>query len=68
MRKFRVNGNEYNDETTPYVIAEVGHNHQGNLETAILLIEAAAKAGAQAVKFQKRDNQSLYSSEAYAAP
>lgn len=68
MRKFRVNGNEYSDETTPYVIAEVGHNHQGNLETAILLIEAAAKAGAQAVKFQKRDNQSLYSSEAYSAP
>ncbi len=68
MRKFKINGREYGDETTPYVIAEVGHNHQGNLETAILLIEAAAKAGAQAVKFQKRDNRSLYSSEAFSAP
>jgi sialic acid synthase len=68
MRKFKINGKEYNDETTPYVIAEVGHNHQGNLETAVSLIHAAAKAGAQAVKFQKRDNKTLYSPEAFSAP
>jgi N,N'-diacetyllegionaminate synthase len=34
------------------VIAEIGVNHEGNVDTACRLVEAAAKAGADAVKFQ----------------
>jgi N-acetylneuraminate synthase len=37
-----------------YVIAEIGLNHNGDVELAKRLIDAAADAGAQAVKFQKR--------------
>lgn len=37
-----------------YVIAEIGLNHNGSLDTAKRLIDVAAFAGAQAVKFQKR--------------
>ncbi|WP_353826830.1 N-acetylneuraminate synthase family protein [Agromyces sp. SYSU T0242] len=37
-----------------YVIAEIGLNHNGDVEIAKQLIEVAARAGAQAVKFQKR--------------
>jgi N-acetylneuraminate synthase len=37
-----------------YVIAEIGLNHNGDVETAKRLIDVAADAGAQAVKFQKR--------------
>ena len=37
-----------------YVIAEVGINHNGELENAKKLIDVAAEAGCQAVKFQKR--------------
>jgi N-acetylneuraminate synthase len=37
-----------------YVIAEIGLNHNGDVELAKQLIDLAADAGAQAVKFQKR--------------
>ncbi|MFC6864711.1 N-acetylneuraminate synthase family protein [Halomicroarcula sp. GCM10025817] len=37
---------------TPYIIAEVGGNHGGDVDTAKRYLEAAAKAGADAVKFQ----------------
>jgi len=38
-----------------YIIAEAGINHNGDIGDAIRLIDAAAYAGCQAVKFQKRD-------------
>jgi len=37
-----------------YVIAEIGINHNGDLDVARRLIDVAADAGCQAVKFQKR--------------
>lgn len=37
-----------------YVIAEIGLNHNGDVDIAKRLIDVAAKAGADAVKFQKR--------------
>ena len=37
-----------------FVIAEIGINHNGDLFIAKQLIDAAARAGADAVKFQKR--------------
>jgi N-acetylneuraminate synthase len=37
-----------------YVIAEIGINHNGDIETAIQMIDAAVHAGVDAVKFQKR--------------
>jgi N-acetylneuraminate synthase len=37
-----------------YVIAEIGLNHNGDVEIAKQLVDVAANAGAQAVKFQKR--------------
>ncbi|WGS85332.1 N-acetylneuraminate synthase [Methylomonas sp. UP202] len=38
--------------TSIYIIAEAGVNHNGDLDTAIALIDAAVAAGADAVKFQ----------------
>ena len=52
-----------NDE--PFVIAEVGQNHQGKLENALEFIRIFAFEGADAIKFQTRDNKTLFSKSAY---
>ena len=48
------------EQHPPFIIAEIGVNHDGSLSKAKKLIDAAVNAGAHAVKFQKRDIASLY--------
>ena len=48
------------DDQPTYIIAEIGVNHNGFLDLAIKLIDVAIDAGADAVKFQKRDLNELY--------
>lgn len=43
-----------------FIIAEAGMNHNGSLAMALQLVEVAVKAGADAIKFQKRDLQHIY--------
>jgi N-acetylneuraminate synthase/sialic acid synthase len=54
-----------NDDSECYVIAEIGHNHQGSLEICRKMFLAAKQAGVNAVKLQKRDNKTLFTKEAY---
>lgn len=56
---------EIKDE--PLVIAEVGQNHQGELDIAREYIKVFAGAGADVIKFQTRNNKYLFSEDAYAA-
>lgn len=54
MRKVKI-GNYWVGEGEPaFIIAEIGINHNGDLETAKRLIDAAVLSGCNAVKFQKR--------------
>lgn len=46
-----------------FVIAEIGINHNGRIDLAKKMIDASVESGADAVKFQKRDIQSVYSEE-----
>lgn len=51
-----------------FIVAEIGINHNGNVETALQLIDAAVDAGCQAVKFQKRTVDLVYDEVELARP
>lgn len=54
-----------NDASDCFVIAEIGHNHQGKVDLCKQLFDAAKDAGAHAVKLQKRDNRALFTDAFY---
>ena len=56
------------NDGTPFVTAEVGQNHQGDLDKAREYIRIFAFEGADAIKFQTRSNKHLFSQDAYDAP
>ncbi len=68
MRKLSIDGVNIQDDGGCYVIAEIGNNHQGKLETAMEMFRVARECGANAVKLQKRDNRSLYTKASYNKP
>jgi sialic acid synthase len=59
-RVLNIGPHEIGDHTSCYVIAEVGHNHQGSVKICMDLFKAAKEAGVHAVKLQKRNNRKLY--------
>ena len=56
------------DNEPCFIIAEIGINHNGDIETAKKLIDASVEAGAQAVKFQKRTVEVVYSTDELLKP
>ena len=51
-----------------FIIAEIGINHNGSMSICKELIDVAKTAGCDAVKFQKRNLESLYRKEALENP
>ena len=54
MRTLTFGNHVIGDGHPTYIVAEIGINHNGSLDTARRLIDAAANAKCDAVKFQKR--------------
>jgi sialic acid synthase SpsE len=57
--------NEIINSKYPYIIAEIGANHNGDMEIAKRMIDSAKDCGADAVKFQSWTPQSLIAQEEY---
>ena len=68
MPELVVDGKKISQESPAFVIAEIGHNHQGDVDKAKALIHAARECGVDAVKFQKRDNRTLFTRAFYESP
>lgn len=60
---YKIKGREH-----PFIIAEIGINHNGSVEIARKLIDMAKECGADAVKFQKRTIDIVYTKELLDSP
>jgi N,N'-diacetyllegionaminate synthase len=65
MKTVRLGEVEVGMDRPAYIIAEVGSNHNGDMDLCRRLIDAAADAGAHAVKFQSWTDTSLIAEEEY---
>jgi len=66
--KLKIGNRTIGDGEPCFVIAEIGINHNGDIEIAKKLIAAAMLAGCEAVKFQKRTIEVVYSAGELARP
>lgn len=68
MAEVKIGNSLIGDNHPCYAIAEIGINHNGDLDIAKKLIDVAVEAGCNAVKFQKRTIEIVYSAEELARP
>jgi N-acetylneuraminate synthase len=68
MAEIRIGSSLVGDGHPCYVVAEIGINHNGDIQLAEQLIDTAEAAGCNAVKFQKRTIDVVYTPEELAKP
>ena len=68
MRVVRIGDRNVGDGQPCYVIAEIGINHNGDVAQAKRLVSVALAAGCDAVKFQKRTIEVVYTPDELAKP
>ena len=61
MSSVRIGGDVVGGGEPTWVIAEIGINHNGSMDLAKAMIDAACDVGCDAVKFQKRTVEAVYS-------
>src|ERR1700748_2363724 len=64
----RIGSKTVGESQPAYVIAEIGINHNGDIDLAKRLISVAVAAGCDAVKFQKRTVEVVYTADELARP
>lgn len=67
-RQLKIGDRIISDNSGCFIIAEIGHNHQGDFDTAKALFRAAYECEVDAVKLQKRHNRHLYTRKFFDAP
>jgi N,N'-diacetyllegionaminate synthase len=65
MKVVKLGNIEVGEGCPPYIIAEIGSNHNGDMKLCQKLVDAAADAGAHAAKFQSWTDKSLIAKEEY---
>jgi N-acetylneuraminate synthase len=68
MNAIKLGNQLVGDDQACFIVAEIGINHNGNLDIAKRLISVAVAAGCDAVKFQKRTVEVVYTAEELAKP
>jgi N-acetylneuraminate synthase len=68
MRDIKIGDTRVGDGNPCYVVAEIGINHNGDIALAKQLIDMAEATGCNAVKFQKRTVDVVYTAEELAKP
>lgn len=69
MNRIQVGPNRWiGDGCEPYIIAEIGINHNGSFELCKQMIDEAAHAGVDAIKMQKRTIEEMYTKDALDVP
>lgn len=67
-RELKIGNKLVSDTSDCFIIAEIGQNHQGDVETCMRLFEMAKFCGADAVKIQKRHNRSVFTKKFFDTP
>lgn len=68
MRHFQISGKTITQDGKPYLIAEIGGNHNGSVDLCKSLIRRAKQNGADAVKLQKRCPEKLFTKALFNSP
>jgi len=69
MNKIKITDNrDIGESESPFIIAEIGNNHNGNIDNAIELIKIAKDIGVDAVKFQVKNIEQSFAKELLDSP
>ena len=68
MKELKIGGIPVGDGLPCFIVAEIGINHNGDIDTAKKLLDIAEAVGVNAVKFQKRTVEVVYSPDELAQP
>ena len=67
MRTIKIGSRIIGENERPYFIADIGANHDGDLNRALMLIEMAKEAGADAAKFQNFKANKIVSNKGFSS-